>query len=48
MPFNPDDGQNDDMSRLGLQTDVFATAYQSPPLGKFNYTSHATPPPAAA
>ena len=47
MPLDPHDRQDDDMGRLGLQTGMFGTSYQSPPLGKFNHTSHATPPPAA-
>ena len=48
MPFDPYDRQDDDMGRLGLQTDLFGSSYQPPPLGKFNHTSHATPPPTAA
>ncbi len=47
MPLDPHDGQDDDMSRLGLYADLLDAPYQPPPLGKFDYTTHAAPPPTA-
>ena len=48
MPFDPHHRQDDDMSGLGLPAGVFQPAHQAAPLGKFNYSSHATPFPTAA
>jgi hypothetical protein len=43
VTLDPHDRKDDDVRRFGLGADVFNAAHQPPPLGKFNYTSHAQP-----
>lgn len=44
MPFDAHDRKDDDMGWLRLRADLLNAPHQTPAFGKFNYTSHVTPP----